>query len=55
MDNKGKNILDCNCRNKKECSMGRRRKFENVVYEANIFSLEYSKDEKVYIGISSGN
>ena len=34
---------------------GRKVLLQNVVYEANIFPMESSNEEKVYIGISAGN
>ena len=55
MDNKRTHSLQCNCRTKEDCPMGRRRKSENVVYQSNIFPMENSNDVKVYIGISTGN
>ena len=48
MDNKRMHRLHCNCR-KKECSIGGRCNFENVVCQANIFPMENSH------GISAGN
>ena len=35
--------------------MGGMCNLENVVYQANIFSMENSKEEKVYIGILAEN
>ena len=52
MNNKRTHILHCNYINKGGSPMGGRCNSENVVYQADFFSMEISKEKKVYIGIS---
>ena len=54
-DNYTTNKLHCNCRSKEDCPKGGRCNSKKVVFPANIFPMENSKEEKVYIGISAGN
>ena len=55
MNNKRTHILLSNCREKKECLICGRCNSENVVSQAEIFSMERRNDEKVYTGISAVN
>ena len=55
IDNQRTNKLLCNCRNEEHYPMGGKCNSEKVVNLATIFSMENSKEARVYNGILDGN
>ena len=43
---------DCNCRNKKYCSLGGKRLSPNIVYQGKITSTQPNSNDKVYFGVA---